>query len=89
MQHFVYGFSLELINNDYYELKFLDIPNLVITASNIDKIFSQAQLKLDDYLYNLLKNGLKIPTPKVNASKDKRLAPSEAVKMALGFYVSA
>lgn len=89
MQNFEYGFSLELINNDYYQLKFLDIPKLVLTAPTVDKIFIQAQTILDDYLYDLLKKGLKIPLPKVNASQDKRISPSDAIKMALEFYVQS
>ena len=89
MQNFEYGFSLELINNDYYQLKFLDIPRLGLTAPTIDKIFGQAQSMLDNYLYDLLKNGKKIPLPKIKAPNDKRIAPSDAIKMALGFYVSA
>ncbi len=88
MTSFEYGFSLELVNNDYYKLKFLDIPSLEITASTTDKIFGQAQQKLDNYLYDLLKNGKKIPLPKTNASADKRIAPSEAIKMALEYYVT-
>ncbi len=88
MHNFSYGFSLELVNNDYYQLKFLDIPSLIITAPTHDKIFTQAQPLLDDYLYNLLKNGEKIPLPKINASQDKRITPSDAIKMALEFYTN-
>jgi predicted RNase H-like HicB family nuclease len=87
MHHFDYGFSVELINNDYYQLKFLDIPTLIITGETRDKVFTQAQTVLDDYLYNCLKTGKKIPLPKVKAPNDKRLTPSEAIKMALEFYV--
>jgi predicted RNase H-like HicB family nuclease len=89
MHRFEYGFSLELVNNDYYHLKFLDIPSLDLTAPTIDKIFVQAQSMLDNYLYDLLKNGKKIPLPKIKASNDKRIAPSDAVKMALEFYVQS
>jgi predicted RNase H-like HicB family nuclease len=87
MHNFEYGFSLELINNDYYQLKFLDIPSLIITGLTVDKISIQAQTTLDDYLYNLLKTGEKIPLPKIKAPSDKRIAPSDAIKMALEFYV--
>jgi predicted RNase H-like HicB family nuclease len=88
MQKFEYGFSLELINNDYYQLRFLDIPSLVLTAPTVDKIFTQAQASLDTYLYDLLKKGSKIPLPKTNAPNDKRISPSDAIKMALEFYVT-
>lgn len=85
MSKFEYGFSLTLINNDYYELKFLDIPNLTVTAPTIAKIFEQAQSCLDDYLYDRIKKSAKFPLPKQKAPKDKRLSPSESVVMALSF----
>lgn len=88
MQKFEYGFSLELINNDYYQLRFLDIPSLILTAPTVDKIFTQAQPFLDSYLYGLLKKGSKIPLPKTNAPSDKRISPSDAIKMALEFYIN-
>jgi len=87
MSKFEYGFCLKLIDNDYYQLTFLDIPQLVINAKTVEKIFEQAQSLLDDYLYSFLKKGHKVPLPKQKASQDKRLAPSEAVKTALSFYV--
>ncbi|MFT6083744.1 MAG: putative RNase H-like HicB family nuclease, partial [Alphaproteobacteria bacterium] len=52
-----------------------------------DDIFLKAQSMLDDYLYGLLKNGSKIPSPKIKASQDKRISPSDAIKEALEFYI--
>lgn len=88
MHNFEYGFSLELINNDYYQLKFVDIPTLIITGKTRDEVFAQAQNVLDDYLYDYLKQGKKIPLPRTKATSDKRISPSEAIKMALEFYVA-
>jgi|GEM_PF-4754980 len=86
LQQLNYGFSIELKNNEFYVLKFLDIPHLTLSEITQDAIFQKAQPLLDDYLYSLLKKGQKIPLPKVKASHDKMIAPSEPIKDALSFY---
>lgn len=85
MANFEYGFTLKLIDNEHYQLTFLDIPSLVVKAPTVEKIFEQAQSLLDDYLYVFLKEGKKIPLPKKQAPRDKRISPSDPVKMALSY----
>ena len=83
---FEYGFKIDSNSDGIHKLVFLDIPSLIITHQSRDKIFTQAQSVLDDYLYNLLKEGKKIPLPQQKASQDKRIMPSEAIAMALSLY---
>jgi predicted RNase H-like HicB family nuclease len=87
MSQFDYGFSIELKENTYYQLVFLDIPNLIITDKTRDAIFQKAQDILDDYLYSLLKSGKKIPLPKTKVPHDKRISPSQAIQDALSFII--
>lgn len=86
-RQFNYGFSLELINNEYYLLTFLDMPQLQIKKPTRDEIFIHAQPILDAYLYDLLKQGKKIPVVQKKAPKDKQITPSEMILQALVYYV--
>lgn len=88
MKNFNYGFILTYdTHEDQHCLTFLDMPKLSLKGKTRDDIFQHAQAVLDDYLYDLLKQGKKIPLPKSPAPKDKILAPSEAIQEALAYYL--
>jgi len=83
---FEYSFDISSDKNGYM-LSFHDFKAGSFQASTRDKVIIMAQEFLDDTLYTLLKSKKPIPVPSRNVSPDKRMAPSEAIALALEFHI--
>lgn len=85
MSRFEYSFDMRCDNQEFV-LTFHDFKDGIIAGATRDNVILKAREFLDDKIYALLKSGETIPVPMRKVSADKKIAPSDALVMALQFH---
>ena len=85
MSRFEYSFDIRCDNQEFI-LSFHDFKDGIIKDITRDNVIVKAREFLDNKIYALLKSGENIPVPMRKVSADKKIAPSDALVMALQFH---